>query len=149
MRKFNSTTASKFQFQVAIDDAFRFRTQLSFRRDHCSAKNARKLVLTFSSKLNTSSGGTGLKVVKKKKNEASQLPPIAAPEPGRAPSVSGGEEPPPIQSTKTGFSMLKRIPKRLFAVLANLPLAIAEMFAVAALMALGTVSYVFQQFNLD
>lgn len=38
-----------------------------------------------------------------------------------------------------GFGLLKRLSKRLLSVLSNLPLAIAEMFAVAALMALGNV----------
>ncbi|KAK4477087.1 hypothetical protein RD792_016295 [Penstemon davidsonii] len=63
---------------------------------------------------------------------------ISAPEPG-APPVSGGGGPvEPPRSKKVGSGLLKKLPKKVLSVLSNLPLAIAEMFAVAALMALGT-----------
>ncbi|XP_062092829.1 cytochrome c biogenesis protein CCS1, chloroplastic isoform X2 [Humulus lupulus] len=45
----------------------------------------------------------------------------------------------PGPSNKNGvFSFAKRIPRKVLAVLSNLPLAIGEMFTVAALMAIGT-----------
>ncbi|CAH1418096.1 unnamed protein product [Lactuca virosa] len=67
--------------------------------------------------------------------------------PGAAPSLSeeneNGAAPPPPPAAdsrpkKTGGLVLKRLTKRVLSFLANLPLALGEMFAVAALMALGT-----------
>ncbi|KAM3287626.1 cytochrome c biogeneis protein CCS1, chloroplastic [Capsicum chacoense] len=64
------------------------------------------------------------------------------------------EEPP--KSSGVGFGIFKKLPRKVLGVLSNLPLAIAEMFAVAALMALGTFidqgeapDYYFQKFPED
>jgi len=47
---------------------------------------------------------------------------------------------PPPPSPPTPFNgLFKRVPKKVLSVLSNLPLAIGEMFTIAALMALGTV----------
>ncbi|KAK3023018.1 hypothetical protein RJ639_045012 [Escallonia herrerae] len=55
-----------------------------------------------------------------------------------------------------GLGVLKRLPRKVLSVLSNLPLAIGEMFAVAGLMALGTVidqgetpDYYFQKYAED
>lgn len=63
--------------------------------------------------------------------------------PGVAPSLSeenGTEKPPKmeeLQRKKTGGVVVKRFTKRVLAGLANLPLALGEMFTIAGLMALG------------
>jgi cytochrome c biogenesis protein len=65
-------------------------------------------------------------------------PPVSQ-EGGAAVEKAGGEKP----TTKVGsggnaaLALLRRATKRTLAVLSNLPLAISEMFAIAALMALG------------
>ncbi|KAG0547425.1 hypothetical protein BDA96_01G079200 [Sorghum bicolor] len=84
-------------------------------------------------------------------------PPVSQ-EGGAAVEKAGGEKP----TTKVGsggnaaLALLRRATKRTLAVLSNLPLAISEMFAIAALMALGTVidqgeapSYYFEKFPED
>ncbi|RAL38869.1 hypothetical protein DM860_015230 [Cuscuta australis] len=49
-------------------------------------------------------------------------------------------DPPPVKRSKAGgLGLLMRFPKRVVSVLANLSLALAEMFTLAALMALGTL----------
>ncbi|KAI3829981.1 hypothetical protein L1987_04113 [Smallanthus sonchifolius] len=61
--------------------------------------------------------------------------------PGVAPSLSEKNEPPSAEDSrpkKTGGVVIKRLTKRILAFLANLPLALGEMFTIAALMALGT-----------
>lgn len=150
-------------------NGFKFRTQFSFLSDSflcslCSAKNGRRLTLTLSfssktktvvSKLKTSQDNSNVKG-KKKSLQAPTTTKIEAPEPGGAAAVSGGSGggsvPPPPQpsprSRKVGSWRLKGFPKKVLAVLSNLPLALAEMFAVAALMALGTVPAVFQELKL-
>ncbi|KAL2477187.1 Cytochrome [Forsythia ovata] len=64
--------------------------------------------------------------------------------------------PPPPPSKRSGLGLLKGLPRRVLSVLSNLPLAITEMFAVAALMALGTIidqgeapDYYFQKYPED
>lgn len=63
--------------------------------------------------------------------------------PGAAPPVLEEIEAPAMaeeeifRRKKSGGGFMKRVSKRVLAVLANLPLAIGEMFAIAALMALG------------
>lgn len=52
---------------------------------------------------------------------------------GSGGSGGGGEE---------GLGFLKRLPRKVLSVLSNLPLAITEMFTIAALMALGKSSRV-------
>ncbi|XP_073022881.1 uncharacterized protein [Primulina eburnea] len=71
---------------------------------------------------------------------------IVAPEPGGAPVVSekggGGSGGAPLKvprSKKDSSWLLKGFSRKALAALSNLPLAIAEMFALAALMAVGTV----------
>ncbi|KAL6636852.1 hypothetical protein ACP70R_024424 [Stipagrostis hirtigluma subsp. patula] len=94
-------------------------------------------------------------------------PPVSQPQPQPGGSaVEGGGE----QGERTGkpttkdgtgignaaLALVRRTTKRTLAVLSNLPLAISEMFAIAALMALGTVidqgeapSYYFEKFPED
>ncbi|KAK6136813.1 hypothetical protein DH2020_029448 [Rehmannia glutinosa] len=122
---------------------------------HGGAKNGRTLTLTLSfssnktvfSKLKTSENQSKIKG-NKKSLQAPTTTNIEAPEPGGAPPVTGGgsdggtvKQPPAAaaaESKKVGSWKLKGLPKKVLAVLSNLPLAIAEMFAIAALMALGT-----------
>ncbi|KAG8364310.1 hypothetical protein BUALT_Bualt19G0115400 [Buddleja alternifolia] len=151
MNNLCSTTLPKIE-AYNIKNVFKSRAHYSyptnsFLYSSCSTKNGGKitLTLTFSSKksvfckLETSKSENNTKGKKK----SSQLPTktiIAAPEPGGAPTVSGGGAPvEPPENKKVGSRLLKGLPKKVLSVLSNLPLAIAEMFAVAALMALGTV----------
>ncbi|KAL8555976.1 hypothetical protein ACS0TY_003695 [Phlomoides rotata] len=128
MKTLNSTTTSIIRLQNTRK-AFIFRAQFS-----CSTTTL-TLALSFGrrnavfSELKTSANKATVNGKKKTK--------IEAPEPGGAPAVSG--PPPPPQSKKVGLLKLKGFPKKMLALLSNLPLAIGEMFAVAALMALGTV----------
>ncbi|KAJ9543580.1 hypothetical protein OSB04_023287 [Centaurea solstitialis] len=81
--------------------------------------------------------------------------------PDAAPSLSEkNENPPPAavdsRPKKAGWMFVKRLTKRVLAFLANLPLALAEMFTVAGLMALGTFidqgeapEYYFQKYPED
>ncbi|KAK4401576.1 Cytochrome c biogenesis protein CCS1, chloroplastic [Sesamum angolense] len=156
MKTLNSSTISKMH-TYNIKNAFRLRTQFSFPNDSfvcslCSSKNGCSFTLNLSfssskrkmvfSKLQTSQDKSNAKG-KKKSLRAPTTTKIEAPEPGGAPAVSGesggGSVPPqPPGSKKVGSWKLKGLPKRVLALLSNLPLALAEMFAVAALMALGT-----------
>ncbi|KAK7319302.1 hypothetical protein RJT34_04021 [Clitoria ternatea] len=52
--------------------------------------------------------------------------------------ANGGSENVPVSSKKKG-GMAKKLSRKILQILSNLPLAIGEMFAVAALMALGTL----------
>ncbi|XP_059296941.1 cytochrome c biogenesis protein CCS1, chloroplastic-like [Lycium ferocissimum] len=61
-----------------------------------------------------------------------------------------------VKNSGVGLGILKKLPRKVLGILSNLPLAIAEMFAVAALMALGTFidqgeapEYYFQKFPED
>ncbi|KAI3446069.1 hypothetical protein Pfo_002734 [Paulownia fortunei] len=157
MKTLNSTTVSKIQIHN-VRNAFKFRTQFSFPNNSflytsCSTKNGRTLTLTLSlsfsskktvfSKLKTSGNESSIKG-KKKSLQAPTTTKIEAPEPGGAPAISGGGSgggpvKPSPKSKKVGSWQLRGLPKKVLAVLSNLPLAIAEMFAVAALMALGTL----------
>ncbi|XVF44939.1 hypothetical protein PTKIN_Ptkin02bG0163400 [Pterospermum kingtungense] len=55
-----------------------------------------------------------------------------------APELSNEEVKAKPKSGGGGWGLVRKLPKRVLAVLSNLPLAIAEMFTVAGLMALGT-----------
>lgn len=79
-----------------------------------------------------------LKIKKINKNATLPTKRIAAPDPGGAPPVSPATPPPPPKKNKGGFVLVKRLSKKILSILSNLPFAIAEMFAVAVLMALGT-----------
>ncbi|KAL2460180.1 Cytochrome c biogenesis protein CCS1 [Abeliophyllum distichum] len=120
--------------------------------------------MTVSCKLKTSKNDSN----NKSKNKSLQTK-IVVPELDGAPALSEAAEegesagdrsvsvnPPPSPSKKSGLGMLKGLPRRVLSVLSNLPLAIAEMFAVAALMALGTIidqgeapDYYFQKYPED
>ncbi|KAL7002733.1 copper chaperone [Sarracenia purpurea var. burkii] len=52
---------------------------------------------------------------------------------------NGGVTASPERNAAGGLKLLKKLPRRVLAVLSNLPLAIGEMASIAALMALGTV----------
>lgn len=163
MKTLNSTIVSKIQLHNTRN-AFKFRAQFSFPRNSfpytlCSTRNGRTLTLTLSfgskktvfSELKTSENKSRIKG-NKKSLQAPTTTKIEAPEPGGAPAVSGGGSDggpvkPPPQSKKVSSWKLKGLPKKILAVLSNLPLAIAEMFAVAALMALGNVPAVFEEYN--
>ncbi|XP_066331532.1 cytochrome c biogenesis protein CCS1, chloroplastic-like [Miscanthus floridulus] len=83
-------------------------------------------------------------------------PPVSQ-EGGAAVEKAGGEKPTTkVGSGNAALALVRRATKRTLAVLSNLPLAISEMFAIAALMALGTVidqgeapSYYFEKFPED
>jgi len=65
-------------------------------------------------------------------------PPVSQ-EGGAAVEKAGGEKPTTkVGSGNAALALVRRATKRTLAVLSNLPLAISEMFAIAALMALGT-----------
>ncbi|KAG6421527.1 hypothetical protein SASPL_118083 [Salvia splendens] len=115
----------KIVSQIVLHD-LKLRTQFSPLRNSllCSAKNGGTLTLTLYRKtvfceLRTSEN-------KKKKKKTTN---IEAPDPAGAP--------PPIKKGRRSWK-LKGFPKKVVSILSNLPLAIAEMFALAALMALGT-----------
>lgn len=160
MKTLNSTILSKIQLQDSRN-AFKLTTQFSFPNNSllCSSRNVKNggtlaLTLYFGSKktvfseLRTSENKSQTKG--KKKTPVTTK--IEAPEPGGAPAISGGgggpsPAKPPPPSKKSGSWKLKGLPKKVLAVLSNLPLAIAEMFAVAALMALGIVPATFEEYN--
>lgn len=145
MKNLYSLTLSNIQ----LHNACKFGTHFSFPNNSClytsySSTNGRTLTLALSfttkktvfSELKTSENETRIKGKKKKKS-----PVIEAPDPGGAPGVSGGGSggDPKKSPKKVDSWKLKGLPKKVLAVLSNLPLAIAEMCAVAALMALGIV----------
>ncbi|KAJ6409703.1 hypothetical protein OIU84_009241 [Salix udensis] len=64
-------------------------------------------------------------------------PPVVSEESGGG---GGGDgEKVPVKTGTGALGFLKRLPRKVLAVLSNLPLAIGEMFAIAVLMALGTL----------
>lgn len=170
MKTLNSRIISRIQLQSSRN-AIKFTTQFSFPNKSllCSSRNVKNggtlaLTLYFGSKktvfseLKTSEN----KSKTKGKKKTPMTTKIEAPEPGGAPAISGGgggpspAKPPPPPSKKIDSWKLKGLPKKVLAVLSNLPLAIAEMFAVAALMALGTFvdqgeapSFYFQKYPED
>lgn len=141
MKAMNSKFLSKIQLQYPRN-ALEIRTQFSFPNNSPlsssrSVKNGGTLTLT----LYFGSKKTVFSELKTSENKSRTNAKIEAPEPGGAPTVSGGgggEGPPPPPSKKVDSWKLKGLPKKVLAALSNLPLAIAEMFAVAVLMALGT-----------
>ncbi|KAJ6692631.1 CYTOCHROME C BIOGENESIS PROTEIN CCS1 CHLOROPLASTIC [Salix purpurea] len=62
-------------------------------------------------------------------------PPVVSEESGGG----GNGEKVPVKTGTGALGFLKRLPRKVLAVLSNLPLAIGEMFAIAVLMALGTL----------
>ncbi|ONM09786.1 C-type cytochrome synthesis protein1 [Zea mays] len=82
-------------------------------------------------------------------------PPVSQ-EGGGAVKKAGSEKLTQVGSGNAALALLRRATKMTLSVLSNLPLAISEMFAIAALMALGTVidqgeapSYYFEKFPED
>ncbi|KAJ6310625.1 hypothetical protein OIU76_015364 [Salix suchowensis] len=63
-------------------------------------------------------------------------PPVVSEESGGG---GGNGEKVPVKTGTGALGLLKRLPRKVLAVLSNLPLAIGEMFAIAVLMALGTL----------
>ncbi|KAH0749133.1 hypothetical protein KY290_028365 [Solanum tuberosum] len=51
---------------------------------------------------------------------------------------NGGRKVEETKNGVVGFGIVKKLPRKVLGILSNLPLAIAEMFAIAALMASGT-----------
>ncbi|KAL3538940.1 hypothetical protein ACH5RR_002306 [Cinchona calisaya] len=110
-----------------------------------SSNNAVILRFTVSCKLKTSKDDT--QSTRKKKKEDEKI--IVLPESDEAPSLSekgttgknngAPVNPQKMRSKSMQFGFLKGFSRRVLTILSNLPLALAEMFAVAALMALGTV----------
>nr|CAB3493076.1 unnamed protein product [Digitaria exilis] len=88
-------------------------------------------------------------------------PPVSSSQPqqGGGSATEKGEGETPTSKGGNGnaaLGLLRRVTKRTLSALSNLPLAISEMFAIAALMALGTVidqgeapSYYFEKFPED
>ncbi|KAL7156709.1 hypothetical protein ABFS83_02G026700 [Erythranthe nasuta] len=150
MKNLNSVvTQSKLQLHNTRN-AFKFGSQLPFPTNYyslytsCSTGNGRTRTLSFTTntavfaQLKTSDNESRInKGNKKNKSTATK---IEAPDPGGAPAVSGAGSggDPKIPPPKVDSLRLKGLPKKVLSILSNLPLAIAEMFAVAALMAIGT-----------
>ncbi|CAA2954302.1 cytochrome c biogenesis CCS1, chloroplastic [Olea europaea subsp. europaea] len=141
----HSLILSKFQNHI-IKNVFKFRTRNSCPYHfliHASRSRKNGSTMTVSCKLKTSKND-----INRKSMDKSLQTKIVVPELDGAPSLSEAAEEggsgapvkqPPLSSKKNGFGLLKGFPRRVLAVLSNLPLAIAEMFVVAALMALGTI----------
>ncbi|CDO97088.1 unnamed protein product [Coffea canephora] len=127
-------------------------SQISY--SFCCRNNGLALGFTVSYKLETSKDNilTQSKKKKKKEEEEDKKSKIVVPESNEeAPSLSeegtagisnGGTRQPATRKSQlggVGGSWKSSIWRRVLAILSNLPLALAEMAAVAALMALGTV----------
>lgn len=122
-------------------------------RIYSTHNNSRSLSFTITCKLSQAS----------KDKIKKETVPYKVKVPGEAPSVVSKENDTaaaPVESRGStgggGLLVLKKLPRKVLAVLANLPLAIGEMFAVAGFMALGTVidqgeapEYYFQKFPED
>ncbi|XP_009796039.1 cytochrome c biogenesis protein CCS1, chloroplastic [Nicotiana tabacum] len=85
--------------------------------------------------------------------DSDSAPPIIEAEEG---SIGNGEKKMEQKNSVSGSGLFKKLPRKVLGILSNLPLAIAEMFAVAGLMALGTFidqgeapDYYFQKFPDD
>ncbi|XP_027162714.1 cytochrome c biogenesis protein CCS1, chloroplastic isoform X2 [Coffea eugenioides] len=122
------------------------------RYSFCCRNNGLALGFTVSYKLETSKDNVLTQSKKKKKKEeGDKKSKIVVPESNEVPSLSeegpagisnGGTRQPATRKTQlggVGGSWKSSIWRRVLAILSNLPLALAEMAAVAALMALGTV----------
>lgn len=117
----------------------------------CSTANGVRFCFTVSCKLETSKDDRqGKKKRKKEVGVISPKPNILVPKSHGAPPVS--EEVPELNNDTTRkelqqsqrkkpvqFGIMTRFSKRVLSILSNFPLALAEMFAVAGLMALGTI----------
>ncbi|KAF9675980.1 hypothetical protein SADUNF_Sadunf09G0090600 [Salix dunnii] len=68
---------------------------------------------------------------------SNSAPPVVSEESGGG--DGGSAEKAPVKTGTGALGFLKRLPRKVLAVLSNLPLAIGEMFAIAVLMALGTL----------
>ncbi|CAI9769906.1 unnamed protein product [Fraxinus pennsylvanica] len=121
----HSVILSKTQIHN-IKNVFKFKTHNSLISASRSHKNGS--TFTISCKLKTSKSD----VNRKSKNKSSQTK-IVVPELDGAPSLSEAEE---GESGGDSGAPVKSPP---LSILSNLPLAISEMFVVAALMALGTI----------
>lgn len=119
----------------------------NFRTYNFCSNGGHRFCFTVSCKLETSEDERqSNKKRKEKANFGAPKPKIMVPDSNGAPPISEDgakveDKPQQRQSKKavrSGF--LKKFSKRVLAILSNLPLALAEMFAVAALMALGTNS---------
>lgn len=111
--------------------------QSSLRRcsNCCGRRNASviitcKLRTPQDGKAKTKKSGSG--DITKKILLSDSAPPVAE---GAVVEESGDQ----LVKGDGGLGLMKRLPRRVLAVLSNLPLAITEMFTIAALMALGTV----------
>ncbi|KAL5562588.1 hypothetical protein UlMin_032335 [Ulmus minor] len=132
-----------------------FRSTFSSHISPCPSSQKRKF-LSFTTNCR-------LKTPQDNKNNSSNItkkiilsqgppPPLAEEAGGENPEKPAGKSRP----SSGLMGLVKRFPRKVLAVLANLPLAIGEMFAVAALMALGTIidqgeapDYYFQKFPED
>nr|AKF43167.1 cytochrome c biogenesis protein [Francoa sonchifolia] len=79
-----------------------------------------------------------LQLPKKDKNVSKKIILSEVPPPPLAEDGGEKEEPPRDGGKKGVLSLVKKLPRKVLTVLSNLQLAIGEMFAIAALMALGT-----------
>ncbi|XVE66686.1 hypothetical protein DITRI_Ditri08aG0098300 [Diplodiscus trichospermus] len=91
--------------------------------------NRRPISVTITCKVKTSQGRKNDgKIISKKILLSDSAPELSNEEVKAKPKSGGG-----------AWGLVRKLPKRVLAVLSNLPLAIGEMFTVAGLMALGTV----------
>ncbi|XP_034927360.1 cytochrome c biogenesis protein CCS1, chloroplastic [Populus alba] len=85
---------------------------------------------------------TSKEIKEKDKNASGKIllsnsaPPVLSEESGGG---GGNGEKVPVKTGTGALGFLKRLPRKVLAVLSNLPLAIGEMFSIAVLMALGTL----------
>lgn len=91
------------------------------------------LSFTISCKLRTSQD------VKKKKDNVSKKIILSDSSP---PPLKNDEVSEEVESKNGVIGLVKRLPRRVLAALSNLPLAIGEMAAIAALMALGMLPFI-------
>ncbi|KAH0713359.1 hypothetical protein KY290_008964 [Solanum tuberosum] len=102
------------------------------------SNKGRIFAFTLTCKLNTVKGNKPSKEKRPISVPGSDgvAPPIVELEEGSV--GNGGRKVEETKNGVVGFGIVKKLPRKVLGILSNLPLAIAEMFAIAALMASGT-----------
>ncbi|KAK6946201.1 ResB-like domain [Dillenia turbinata] len=111
-----------------------FKTQqfLCHTQNNRWSKFSRQPHFNVASKLKISQSNKKSKDIPKKIILSEGAPPVSE-------EAENGEASTNLQKIPVVLGFFKRLPKRVLSVLSNLPLALGEMFSIAALMALGTV----------
>uniref|UniRef100_M0ZUT1 Cytochrome c biogenesis protein CCS1, chloroplastic n=1 Tax=Solanum tuberosum TaxID=4113 RepID=M0ZUT1_SOLTU len=102
------------------------------------SNKGRIFAFTLTCKLNTVKGNKPSKEKRPISVPGSDgvAPPVVELEEGSV--GNGGRKVEETKNGVVGFGIVKKLPRKVLGILSNLPLAIAEMFAIAALMASGT-----------